>query len=76
MKRILTICFFLLAAPAMGRAAALRGLSRGRRCAAFSACGRGCWLGFGIVCLILCLGAWIELRLSPFLLRALLERFF
>lgn len=36
------------------------------------------WLlaGFGIVCLILCLGAWIELRLSPFLLRALLERFF
>lgn len=69
-------CFFLLAAPAMGRAAALRGLSRGRRCAAFSACGRGCWLGFGIVCLILCLGAWIELRLSPFLLRALLERFF
>ena len=44
--------------------------------AAFSACGRGCWLGFGIVCLILCLGAWIELRLSPFLLRALLERFF
>lgn len=69
-------CFFLLAAPAMGRAAALRGLSRGRRGAAFSACGRGCWLGFGIVCLILCLGAWIELRLSPFLLRALLERFF
>ena len=69
-------CFFLLAAPAMGRAAALRGLSRGRRCAAFSACGRGCWLGFGIVCLILCLGAWIELRLSPFLLHALLERFF
>ena len=69
-------CFFLLAAPAMGRAAALRGLSRGRRDAAFSACGRGCWLGFGIVCLILCLGAWIELRLSPFLLRALLERFF
>ena len=69
-------CFFLLAAPAMDRAAALRGLSRGRRCAAFSACGRGCWLGFGIVCLILCLGAWIELRLSPFLLRALLERFF
>ena len=66
----------LLAAPAMGRAAALRGLARGRRCAAFSACGRGCWLGFGIVCLILCLGAWIELRLSPFLLRALLERFF
>ena len=66
----------LLAAPAMGRAAALRGLSRGRRGAAFSACGRGCWLGFGIVCLILCLGAWIELRLSPFLLRALLERFF
>ena len=37
-------CFFLLAAPAMGRAAALRGLSRGRRGAAFSACGRGCWL--------------------------------
>ena len=69
-------CFFLLAAPAMGRAAALCGLSRGRRGAAFSACGRGCWLGFGIVCLILCLGAWIELRLSPFLLRALLERFF
>ena len=69
-------CFLLLAAPAMGRAAALRGLSRGRRCAAFSACGRGCWLGFGIVRLILCLGAWIELRLSPFLLRALLERFF
>ncbi|MFR7893278.1 MAG: hypothetical protein ACLU38_03580 [Dysosmobacter sp.] len=58
---------FLLAAPAMGRAATLRGLSRGRRGAAFSACGRGCWLGFGIVCLILCLGAWIELRLSPFL---------
>ena len=69
-------CFFLLAAPAMGRAAALRGLSRGRRDAAFSACGRGCWLGFGIVGLILCLGAWIELRLSPFMLRALLERFF
>ena len=47
----------------------------GRRGAAFSACGRGCWLGFGIVCLILCLGAWIELRLSPFLLRALLNDF-
>ena len=72
----LDIALGLLAAPAMGRAAALRGLSRGRRGAAFSACGRGCWLGFGIVCLILCLGAWIELRLSPFLLRALLERFF
>ena len=52
------------------------GVEFGRRGAAFSACGRGCWLGFGIVCLILCLGAWIELRLSPFLLRALLERFF
>ena len=69
-------CIFLLAAPAMGRAAALRGLSRGRLGAAFSACGRGCWLGFGIVCLILCLGIWVELRLSPFLLRVLLERFF
>ena len=69
-------CFFLLAVPALGRAATLRGLSRGRRGAAFSACGRDYWLGFGVVCLILCLGAWVELRLSPFLLRALLERFF
>lgn len=70
-------CFFLLAAPAMGPAAALRGLSRGRRGRrVFRLRAVGCWLGFGIVCLILCLGAWIELRLSPFLLRALLERFF
>lgn len=68
--------FFSAGGACDGPAAALRGLSRGRRGAAFSACGRGCWLGFGIVCLILCLGAWIELRLSPFLLRALLERFF
>ena len=69
-------CFFLLAAPALGRAAALRGTSRGRRASGFSTCGQGCWLGLGVVCLILCLGAWVDLRLSPFLLRALLERFF
>lgn len=69
-------CFFLLAAPAMGRPPHCVDCPGGDGGAAFSACGRGCWLGFGIVCLILCLGAWIELRLSPFLLRALLERFF
>ena len=69
-------CFFSAGGACDGQGRRTAWTVPGRRGAAFSACGQGCWLGFGIVCLILCLGAWVELRLSPFLLRMLLERFF
>lgn len=61
-------CFFLLAAVswrrAMGRLRAVSGRS-------VSADGR-----FAAVCLILLLGVWGDLRLSPLLFRLLLERIF
>lgn len=66
-------CFFLLASDAWRSAAGrLRAaLGRGR-----SAETRPVWLRFAGVCCVLSLGVWGDLRLSPLLLRMLLERIF
>ncbi len=68
-------CYFLLAVPAWGTAAALASLSfgRGRRAAPVSY-GRGCWLRATAVLGALLAGVCLELLISPWLLRLTLSR--
>ena len=76
LRCLLTIpCFFLLAPPSFQSAAGRLGasLGRGRFIPPDS---RGCWLRFAGVILALGLGIYGDLRLSPFLLRVLLEQVF
>ena len=76
LRCLLTIpCFFLLAPPSFQSAAGRLGasLGRGRFVPPDS---RGCWLRFAGVILALGLGIYGDLRLSPFLLRVLLEQVF
>ena len=68
-------CFFLLAVPAWRMAAGRLRASVERRNSA-PAAGRGCLLRFAGVLLALAIGVCLDLRLSPWLLRALLTRVF
>lgn len=67
-------CFFLLAAASLQTAAARLRVPMGKGRTAAADAHR--WTRFCIVCLILCLGIWLDLQVSPVLLRALLERLF
>ena len=68
-------CFFLLAVPSW-EAAVVRFRASFGRGYPVQADSRRCWLRLIGVCLTLCLGIWLDLRLSPVLLQALLERIF
>ena len=68
-------CFFLLAVPSW-EAAVVRFRASFGRGYPVQADSRRCWLRLFGVCLTLCLGIWLDLRLSPVLLQALLERIF
>ena len=68
-------CFFLLAVPSW-EAAVVRFRTSFGRGYPVQADSRRCWLRLIGVCLALCLGIWLDLRLSPVLLQALLERIF
>lgn len=67
--------FFLLAAPSWGASAALASLSfgRGRRCAPV-AYGRGWWLRLAVCGAVLLAGVCVDLFISPWFLRLVLER--
>ena len=68
-------CYFLLAVPAWGTSAALASLSFGNgRRAAPVVYGRSCWVRFGGVTVALLAGMCVDLFLSPWLLRLILER--
>ena len=68
-------CYLLLAVPAWGTSAALASLSFGRgRRAAPVVYGRNCWVRFGGVMAALLVGMCVDLFLSPWLLRLILER--
>lgn len=67
--------FFLLAVPSW-EAAVVRFRASFGRGYPVQADSRRCWLRLIGVCLTLCLGIWLDLRLSPVLLQALLERIF
>lgn len=67
---VTTPCFFLLSAVSWQRAIARLRAAPGRSVSADS------HVRFAAVCLVLCLGVWGDLRLSPFLFRVLLERIF
>lgn len=68
-------CYFLLAIPSWKTSTALASLSfgRGRRTAPVTY-GRGCWLRFGCVMAALLAGMCVDLFLSPWFLRLILER--
>lgn len=68
-------CYFLLAAPAWGKSAALARVSFGRgRRAAPVAYGRCWWLRLAVCGAVLLAGVCADLILSPWLLRLVLER--
>ena len=68
-------CYFLLAVPAWGTSASLASLSFGHgRRAAPVVYGRSCWVRFGGVTVALLAGMCVDLFLSPWLLRLILER--
>lgn len=67
-------CFFLLAGD--GWRLSLQRLRAGSGTGRTVTAETAVWLRFAAVCLVLCLGVWGDLRLSPFLFRALLERIF
>ena len=68
-------CYLLLAVPAWGTSAALAALSFGQgRRAAPVVYGRNCWARFGCVIAVLSAGMCVDLFLSPWLLRLILER--
>ena len=68
-------CYFLLAVPAWGTSAALASLSFGHgRRAAPVVYGRSCWGRFGGMTVALLAGMCVDLFLSPWLLRLILER--
>lgn len=68
-------CYLLLAVPAWGTSAALAALSFGRgRRAAPVVYGRSCWIRLGGVTAALLAGMCVDLFLSPWLLRLILER--
>lgn len=70
-------CFFLLAVPSLGTAAALASLSFGRgRRAAPAVYGRACWLRFCGCTAAELAGVCVELFLSPVFLRLMLQRIF
>lgn len=76
-RSLVTIpCFFLLAAPSWRAAAALLRVSVGKGHPFSPIHERRWWFRFAAVCLILCLGVWLDLRLSPLLLRTLLAQVF
>lgn len=68
-------CYLLLAVPAWGSSAALAALSFGQgRRAAPVIYGKSCWVRFGGVMAALLAGMCVDLFLSPWLLRLILER--
>lgn len=70
-------CYLLLAVSSWGTSAALASLSFGKgRRAAPVIYGRSCWLRFGCVMAVLLAGMCLDLFLSPWLLRLVLERMF
>ena len=68
-------CYFLLAVPAWGSAAALAAMSfgRGRRAAPVTY-GKVWWRRLGLCMLTLLVGVCVELFVSPWLLRLVLGR--
>ncbi len=64
-------CFFLLAAPAWSASTALFRVSFGKGHPFLPAYGGRWWLRFLGVCVILGLGLWLDLRLTPVFLRFL-----
>lgn len=70
-------CYLLLAVSSWGTSAALASLSFGKgRRAAPVIYGRSCWLRCGCVMAVLLAGMCLDLFLSPWLLRLVLERMF
>lgn len=68
-------CYLLLAVPAWGTSAALASFSLGLgRRAAPAVYTRSCWILFGGVIAVLLAGMCVDLFLSPWLLRLVLER--